>query len=351
MTRSSPYGVRFACTVSLVSAPNPRPLRWPSGHICWLHACPLSPPPSDTTDGRAPANGYPLRSPPLAGARPSSVSLSPSHKKLRARVLLRAGARNQSAPTGCASPAWILAPALRARGHSANHPDPSACPVPWKILCSRRAQPPSGDKDKHCRRLGGIGAARARGGAALRWLLVVPRPPPSGAVAPQLPNRSPGQLPALPAPLGPGPLGARPSKFVSPARGLRPGPWQAGGLARGPPPRAALFASGWLAFASVAPAPFAPASHPPAPLARAARSSVSLAPARLPLLLRVAPARLPRPCPPPARPPSSRGGLRPCVCVAPTSRRFLSFFRGYAAPSARLRRWAGTPPPPFGAKR
>lgn len=288
---------------------------------------------------RAPAGCF-VAFPPRVSPRPSTAPLSPAPPRSASCFAtlrsLQDGATRSRA---------------RAGGHGSNHPGPSACPVPWKTPCSRRAQPPSGDKDKHCRRLGGIGAARARGGAALRWLLVFPRPPPSGAVAPQLPYRSPGQLPALPAPLGPGPLGARPSKFVSPARGLRPGPWQAGGLARGPPPRAALFASGWLAFASVAPAPFAPASHPPAPFARAARSSVSLAQARLPLLLRVAPARLPRPCPPPARPPSSRGGLRPCVCVAPTSRRFLSFFRGCAAPLARLRRWAGTPPPPFGAKR
>ena len=62
----------------------------PSGPACWFHACPLSHPPSDTTDGRAPANGYPLRSPPLAGARPSSVSLSPSTKKLRGRGFFRA---------------------------------------------------------------------------------------------------------------------------------------------------------------------------------------------------------------------------------------------------------------------
>ena len=62
----------------------------PSGPACWFHAGPLSHPPSDTTDGRAPANGYPLRSPPLAGARPSSVSLSPSTKKLRGRGFFRA---------------------------------------------------------------------------------------------------------------------------------------------------------------------------------------------------------------------------------------------------------------------
>ena len=52
----------------------------PSGPACWFHAGPLSHPPSDTTEGRATANGYPLRSPPLADARPSSVSLSPSTK-------------------------------------------------------------------------------------------------------------------------------------------------------------------------------------------------------------------------------------------------------------------------------
>ena len=163
-----------------------------------------------------------------------------------------------------------------------------------------------GSLRSRCWRSGGIGAARPSGGCPLQWLLPSRRPRRSGARRPppcrlrRAQSSGGRRLRALPAPTGPGPLGARPKSFLACARGAPAGAAR-GGAGPGPPPRAARSVGGAARGTAVAPAPAAPSQSPPPSLARVARSSGALARARLPLLPRAAPRRSQRQQAPPAR--------------------------------------------------
>lgn len=285
--------------------------------------------------------------------QPLPRSWLPHPWRLRARLLLRAAPCPGAVRDGrfASRPARLRATGPPSRRRALRLPSGHACGLHagrgrGDALCSRRPQPPSGDNDKHCRRLGGIGAARARGGAALRWLLVVPRPSPSGAVAPppryRCPSRGGGSFPRVPPLRGRGRLGrAQGSLFrlravCGQGRGCRAG-W------RGDPRPAPLSPRSWGCRALRSPLlpPRPPAPRPlrsPAPLGRRGRSRERGSPSSF--------ASRPPACPVPGLRPRARlGAVLACglllACALdsrPPPPSLSSFWR--------LRRALGASPPP-----